>query len=288
MSSCRLRQLRASDADEVAALFRLAYGDARPVRPDDVCRWVRGGSADEVRVAEADGRVVGYADISVSEYVEVDVAADACWDLLLGWAEARARELGKPTVRTFFPPGHALEQVVAARGYRYARSSLRMWVELDERPDVELPPGIEVRDYRAEDEDVLRAAVNEAFALDDLWREVTPRAFEVFYTGEPASDPSLWALAWDGDELAGCVLPDPEREGDTTAGWIKILAVRAPWRRRGLGGALLRLGFARLYDRGLRRVGLAVDAENPTGAVRLYERAGMRPVRWNDTWLLEL
>jgi mycothiol synthase len=30
------------------------------------------------------------------------------------------------------------------------------------------------------------------------------------------------------------------------------------------------------FERGQRRVGLGVDATNPTGATRLYERAGMR------------
>jgi hypothetical protein len=29
-----------------------------------------------------------------------------------------------------------------------------------------------------------------------------------------------------------------------------------------------------------------VDAQSTTGAVRLYERAGMRPVLWSDTYQL--
>ena len=58
-------------------------------------------------------------------------------------------------------------------------------------------------------------------------------------------------------------------------GWIDTLAVRATWRRRGLGYALLTHAFHELYARGMRRMALGVDAENPTGATRLYERAGM-------------
>ena len=34
----------------------------------------------------------------------------------------------------------------------------------------------------------------------------------------------------------------------------------------------------------IRRVGLGVDSENRTGAVRLYERAGMHVERRSDTW----
>ena len=59
-------------------------------------------------------------------------------------------------------------------------------------------------------------------------------------------------------------------------GWIRALGVRPRWRRRGLGTALLLHAFGALYARGQRRIGLGVDAENTTGAVRLYERAGMR------------
>ena len=56
----------------------------------------------------------------------------------------------------------------------------------------------------------------------------------------------------------------------------------------GLGEGLLRTAFATLHARGLRRVGLGVDAENVTGALRLYERAGMRKVGQTDNWILDV
>ena len=61
-------------------------------------------------------------------------------------------------------------------------------------------------------------------------------------------------------------------------GWVRSLWVRRPWRKRGLGNALLLNAFRQFHERGERRVGLGVDAESPTGATRLYERAGMRVV----------
>ena len=59
-------------------------------------------------------------------------------------------------------------------------------------------------------------------------------------------------------------------------GWVQSLSVRRPWRRAGLGRALLLNAFRQFHERGERRIGLGVDAESPTGATRLYERAGMK------------
>ena len=67
-------------------------------------------------------------------------------------------------------------------------------------------------------------------------------------------------------------------------GFVDSVGVRKPWRRRGLGRALLLQGFGELYQRGERRIGLGVDASNPTGATRLYERVGMRVAWQADTY----
>jgi ribosomal protein S18 acetylase RimI-like enzyme len=58
-------------------------------------------------------------------------------------------------------------------------------------------------------------------------------------------------------------------------GWISTLGVRRPWRKMGLGLALIRHSFGEFYKRGTTIIGLGVDASNPTGATRLYQRAGM-------------
>jgi ribosomal protein S18 acetylase RimI-like enzyme len=95
-------------------------------------------------------------------------------------------------------------------------------------------------------------------------------------------------LAWDGAELAGFVLAFPEHLGDVKLGWIASLGVRPRWRGRGLGESLLRAAFRELHAKGLRVVGLGVDSANETGALRLYERVGMRVVRRADNWVLDL
>jgi ribosomal protein S18 acetylase RimI-like enzyme len=58
-------------------------------------------------------------------------------------------------------------------------------------------------------------------------------------------------------------------------GWVGTLGVRRPWRKKGLGSALLQYSFSEFHRRGKTTIGLGVDASNPTGATRLYQRAGM-------------
>jgi len=64
--------------------------------------------------------------------------------------------------------------------------------------------------------------------------------------------------------------------------------VLRPWRRRGLALALLHHTFGEFYRRGKRRVGLGVDADSLTGALRLYEKAGMHPIRQYASFEKEL
>lgn len=74
-----------------------------------------------------------------------------------------------------------------------------------------------------------------------------------------------------GDELVGYVIPSEGEHGAE----IGDLAVRMPWRGRGIARALLANAFAGLRERGQKIVRLYVDAQNVTNPVRVYEAAGM-------------
>jgi ribosomal protein S18 acetylase RimI-like enzyme len=71
-------------------------------------------------------------------------------------------------------------------------------------------------------------------------------------------------------------------------GWVGSLGVRRPWRKRGLGLSLLTYSFGEFFRRGEQTIGLGVDAENPTGATRLYKRAGMQVASEYVIYLKEL
>lgn len=288
-----LRPLREEDANAVAALYRRAFGDERPIDAEEIVLWFHNPEvrSEWLRVLEIDGRVVGYGDIAVTEdVVAVDVAAPGHSGALLDWAEETGRTEGVPRVRVFFPAGHELADVLASRGYRYWRSAYTMEIDFGEAaPEgATPPPGVEARAYTDNDAEALRAALNEAFEGDPFHERVTPERFRAFYLDARGFDPSLWRLAWDAEALAGFVLAFPQRAGDQTVGSIGSLGVRPAWRHQGLGEALLREAFRELHARGLRRVNLGVDAGNETGALRLYERVGMRVVRQGDNWILDV
>jgi mycothiol synthase len=293
MPAVSLRELREDDADQVAELFRVVFGDERHIDAEQVVFWVRNEELDAawLRVLELGGRIVGYGDIQVTEdEVAVDVAAPMHSEIFFEWAEKSARACGARRVRAFLPAGHELEALVKKRGYRLWRSNYTMEVVLDDSPPQvpRLPMPFQLRRYRADDEDPLRTAINEAFADDPFHHDVTAANFREFYLRARGFDPSLWLLAWDGHELAGFLLAYTERAGEPDLGWIASLGVRPRWRRRGLGEGLLRAALHDLHARGLRRVGLGVDAENATGALRLYRRIGMKVSRQADNWVLDL
>jgi len=143
------------------------------------------------------------------------------------------------------------------------------------------PAGIEISgiDPRV-DLPAVHAVLDEAFA--DHWghhREPLDRWAQE-QTGSPSYDPTLWLLATEAGVPVGALTASVA--GDR--GWVDQLGVLAPCRGRGIAGALLRRSFATFARRGLRQVLLSVDAENPTGATRLYERVGMRVVNRWDWW----
>jgi mycothiol synthase len=161
------------------------------------------------------------------------------------------------------------------RGYEAVRGFRGMVIELDEPPQVPAVPGIEIRPYVHPDQArAFHAAQQESFASHwehrpTVWEEWEQRRF-----ARETFDPTLWWGAFDGEELVGVVLGEEKRDPDQ--GWIDVLGVIPGHRRRGIAEALLKTAFAEFWRRGERKVGLGVDAESPTGATRVYERAGMR------------
>lgn len=284
-----LRELRDEDADAVAALFVRAWGESRRMDGGEIREWLRNAALkpQNMVVLVEGGVVLGYGDVWIEPPVlDADIAAPGHWGELFDWAEGRAAHAVE-RVRTFVAAGHPLELFLADRGYQPIRASYTMEISFGEDAPAAAAPikSVEIHPYRhPEDEARTHAAQEEAF--EDHW-DHTPQAigtWREFSVKQTNFDPSLWFLAWDGEDVAGLSLNFPEQSGDPGYGWVGTLGVRRAWRRRGIGEALLRHSFRALHERGRRRVRLSVDAESLTGATRLYERAGMRVLRETNLW----
>ena len=207
---------------------------------------------------------------------------------LLQWAEERASKVLDilPADLRFAPRTGVYnvapnsKKLFEDRGFTRIRSSYEMRIDMKEAPPTPLwAEGITLRTANAETDaraiyQVDRDSFRDHFGYIEEPFEEGFKRFSHFMFGED-SDPSLLFLAMDGDEIAGISLCRPSSYDDPDLGWVNILGVRREWRKRGIGLALLQHSFGEFYRRGKRKVGLGVDAENLTGALKLYERAGM-------------
>jgi mycothiol synthase len=293
-----LRAAQWSDLEAVAQLIVdvcTADGDATVALSLEELRseWQREGF-DPARnawvVETADGRIIGFEEfldrhahaVFIGDgYVHPDFTGRGIGSALLQVLDRRARQemdLAEPDLRVFIRNYMAAGDTVAreihgAQGYKPVRFSWRMEISLPEAPTVPgWPEGITLRPFRLEEHNQ-KVFEADAEAFSDHWG-ITPWTFgdwQIRMTGSEDFDPALWFIAWDGGEIAGYSLCRVKNG----LGWVGELGVRRPWRKRGLGMALLLHSFGELYQRGLPTIALLVDASNPTGATRLYQKAGM-------------
>lgn len=229
--------------------------------------------AVNTRVLEQDGRVVGYA-LTVQEHadtvVDVDLDDDEPWERLLAFVEGAGRPL-----EHYVPDGDArLNRLLIARGWVAARRFWRMRIDFDGPvPEPVWPEGVTVRAYSRPDDDVaVHALITSSFREIGGQHERTLEDWRGFLLDTERFDPELYLVAEAGGEVVGACL------GQTAGGegFVRQLAVAPSQRGRGLALALLRESFRRNVARGYPAAILGVDAANPTGALVLYEKAGMR------------
>jgi mycothiol synthase len=273
------------DAPAVHAVhtaFERRFGDPVEFTLDDLLDgWRTLDLEHDAWVWERDGDLVAYASIrtfgeelGADGYIHPDFLGLGLGSAIIETTEARARERGASKLGNgVLAADRAALSLLEARGYRDVRHYFRMTIEMDEPPPLpDWPDGLEPRPFEPDHARAFHAADDEAFE-DERGHSTEP--FDEFVRRRlesPRFDPLLWTAVWDGDEIAGTLIADWKRFG---AGWVGGLGVRRPWRRRGLGLALLLRSFGQFYARGERRVSLAVDSQSATGATRLYERAGM-------------
>ena len=174
-------------------------------------------------------------------------------------------------------------------GYEIVRYSYEMLVEDLDAIDVPpMPEGIELRPVTRDQYRQIWDAEAEAFR--DHWgmSEWTEENWREFEADPTNADPSLWRVGWDGDEVAGVVITTVTVEENRRHGrhrvYVDAVSVRRPWRRRGLGRALLASSLIASREAGMDAATLGVDTDSPTGATDLYRSLGFEPVKTFATW----
>jgi mycothiol synthase len=288
------RPATAADLPAVLALAQASdlalIGESDWTEADLREEWEGYDLSRDVFLLELDGRLAGYAAFErrgggrllVDGYVHPELTGRGVGSELLRLTEERARqeldsiERGERVYlqNAALSNDPAVPALYAAHGYTPTRHFWRMVIDLEHEHDVVAPEGIELRLMRdPEERHAVYEALEEAFA--DHW-EHHPRPFEEWSKnvfGVEGYDPSLVWVATEGDEIVAANVSYWKRHGEW--GWVGTLGVRRPWRRRRIAEALLATAFAEFWRRGERRVALGVDAQSPTGATRLYEKAGM-------------
>ena len=259
----------------------------------------------DIVVAEVDGSIVGAVRTNwrirserVFHHLEPQVRPDlrrhGLGRALLAWAERHVADgLAAGTMGPMDRP-HVLAgegdlaiegaaELATSAGYHVDGYGILMARPLDlPVPDAPLPEGLEVRPVRPEDHRRIWDADVEAFR-DHRDPALRNEADFVRWFGQPDLDTSLWEVAWDGVEVAGSVMtfifPAENVALGASRGWLEHISVRRPWRKRGLASVLMVRSIRRLRELGLGEAMLGADAENLSGAVRLYESLGFRRTR---------
>jgi GNAT superfamily N-acetyltransferase len=296
-----LRHPEPSDAEAVQAVLDASESaDAgEPRRHDnDVATEWRSAKCDPSKdwwVAAAPGGGIAAAgwvwpetpaELTADHYVDPGHRGRGLGEVMLDAIEKRAVELtatseGLRSLVVWCADTDVIRRAsLDRRGFVTVRQYFEMEIALDASIDPPVwPAGVSVRGIRSGlDEEAAYQADQEAFVEHHLYRRLDYDEWRLFQLDSSGADATLWRLAWDGDDVAGLVIPFETDRGAV----IDDLAVRKPWRGYGIGHALLLEAFGALRARGHSVARLMVDAGNVTNAVRVYEAAGMHVSRRFD------
>ena len=307
MSGILIRPLAHEDGYATVAVVNAAGGRAVVDASGRVrlARYLPPGTEQVVGV-DGSGAVVGYAYLAYREgllvqetggAVHPDRQAAGVGAALAGWAVERA------TVRAGTIAGNVrgVLRALVFEGEDRARAlyetcglrHVRTWTHLEVAlppgdggwPDP--PPGMAIRPMDLDrDWDQVGPVMDVAFA--DHWGTV-PTALAQPPDPSPVDPvprdvtfdnaPGLCFVALAGATVVGGLLANGKTAEQPGTGRIGSLFVLPEHRRRGIGQALVLTAFTAFRRRGITRVVVDTDTENPTGALRLYQRLGMRPYR---------
>jgi ribosomal protein S18 acetylase RimI-like enzyme len=290
----------------------LADGENNVVKAEEIAvnyaHLQRSNTATDMVFIEVDGQPVGYGRCMWDQDAEGDYLYSFFLHMVPKW---RGKGIGRPVIAHFLSRLAEISAEHPADAPKYYQSwagnhqvwylgllkssgmvPVRWGFEMV-RPCSQpvqitaLPAGLEVqpvdeRHYRA----IWEADVE---AFRDHWGFVEPTEEDYLaWIEQPEIDPSLWKVAFDGDEVVGMVRnyinKDENLNRGIQRGYTENISVRRPWRRQGVARALLTESIQMFIDMGMDETALGVDTENPSGALDLYLNVGYMEIKRGATY----
>ncbi|MEE4193953.1 MAG: GNAT family N-acetyltransferase [Anaerolineae bacterium] len=209
-------------------------------------------------------------------------------DLLFELSENKCRELAanmETDLELVFSSwtmkkAEARHKVFKAHGYQDVRYFFNMTRDCSEKLDeYPLPAGVVIRGAEENEYRKVFDAFNEAFHDHWGYAEMNDEDFASWQQGRHFQ-PELWKIAWDGDQVCGTVLnyvdEAENEEYNRKRGYTETISVRRPWRGKGIAKAAIAESIRMFTAMGMEECALGVDAENPSGALRLYQSLGFK------------
>ncbi len=263
--------------------------------------------ATDVRLAEADGELVGYL---YAYHLPSEVMLERCYlfgavdpahrgrgigRTLMAWGIERATEQLRSSTS-------ALPKVIRVDALAERDDTHRLfgrmgftpvrWFEellrpLDELPERRVVDGISIVAWPHDRDDEIRAVKNTAFA--DHWGATPTSEYhwqQMVHGYGSRPDLSVVAIDASGAVVAHCLCkryPADDELLGRRDGWIDNLGTLPEWRGRGVASALIVEALHRFAAEGISHASIGVDADSPTGAARLYRSLGFEPHRRSIT-----
>ena len=283
--------------------WRTYIDDPQTVKERDIRIW-----------EDESGRMVGFGKLWIAKQdekpetdvyfmmrVHPDVRNQGLEEEMFQWAEGQAGSVAQERgqqgkVRTGMTIGTPeavtyAEDVLKRNGYEPVRYWFKMARDLNEPiADPVFPEGFTVRHTEgpAEAEKWIDVFNN---SFIDHWNhhDETVESHRFWLENNPNynKERDLVAIAPDGTWAAFnfmVIYTEDNEANNRKEGWVDILGTRRGYRKMGLGTAMLLVGMRKLKEDGMDTAVLGVDAENPSGALRLYEAVGFKQVKSSTTF----
>ncbi|MEN9805056.1 MAG: hypothetical protein RIS41_1903 [Actinomycetota bacterium] len=306
-----LTPLSLSETPQVADLLNRCHAvDGPPIRStaDELQHELNSSLTTtdrDVRVVRLDtGRIAGIAwtlhlpsatapqRCDIEGYVDPEHRGRGLGRELMSWGIDHARELLSSESSLSGHPERAIRVSRSSANTTAARLHHEMgfvdvrWFDdlkrpLDRLPDLVIPSGITIEPWPTEPAHVQSALAVKNSAFADHWGSVptTPEGWNEMVHGYGAR-PDLSAVARDEitAEIVAVLLArrypaDDEIHGHREA-WIGTLGTLASNRGRGVASALVVHAMHGFRNAGLTHAMIGVDADNPSGAHRIYRGLG--------------